>query len=133
MTSSTRVHLWVLSLAMLTQAVGCTAMRSFALPETLQSRLQSPHSTADDHRAAAELYRQRADELREEAARYAREAESISQLEDTKGYRGAALKATAREREQEAEKMSLVSAEHLRQAETRTTKSSTSDIPQSNR
>lgn len=103
---------------MLTGLVGCALAGGYTLPESLQSRLQSPQSTADDHKAAAQLYQQQAQQLKEEAARYAREADRISQLEDTKGFRRNALKTAAREREKEAKDMSMASAEHLRQAET---------------
>jgi hypothetical protein len=98
--------------------VGCAYAGGFQLPDSLQSRLQSPQSTADDHKAAAQLYQQQAQQLKEQAARYAREADSISQLEDTKGFRRTALKTAAREREKEATELSMASAEHLRQAET---------------
>src|SRR4051812_48565794 len=98
--------------------VGCAYAGGFQLPDSLQSRLQSPHSTADDHKAAAQLYQQQAQQLKEQAARYAQEADSISQLEDTKGFRRTALKTAAREREKEAKDLSMASAEHLRQAET---------------
>lgn len=105
---------------MLTGLMGCAFAGDHTLPTDLQNRLQSSDSTADDHLAAARLYHQYAQQLEAEAARYAREAASITPLEDTKGFRRNALKTAAQEREKQAHDLLQLVTEHQRKAETMT-------------
>jgi len=104
---------------MLSGMAGC-AFAGDPLPADLKSRLESSTGTAEDHLAAARLYQQRAQQLEADAARYAREADSITPLEDTKGFRRNALKTAAREHQKEAKEMLHLFAEHERKAVTMT-------------
>ncbi len=105
---------------MLTGVAGCAFAGDPILPPQLQSRLESSDSTADDHLAAARLYRQHAQQLEADATRYTREAENITPLEDTKGFRRSALKTAAQELERQAQQMAQLSTEYQRKAETMT-------------
>lgn len=102
---------------MLTGITGCALAGDQTLPTDLQSRLQSSEGTADDHLTAALLYQQHAKQLEADAARYAREADRISPLEDTKGFRRAGLKAAAQSREKQAHDMLQLVAEHQQKAD----------------
>jgi len=100
--------------AMLTGLAGCASAE--VLPTALQQRLASAQTTADDHRAAARIYQQQAQQLQEESERYLREANSISQLEDTKGFRRYSLKTAARERLKRANELLQAAAQQEQQA-----------------
>ena len=75
--------------------------------------------TADEHRGAAIIYRERARELEAEAAQYAREAADTS-LQDSKGFRRGALKMAAGSLQRQADEMQQLSANHLKQADSMT-------------
>ena len=76
--------------------------------------------TADEHRGAALVYRERARQLEAEAAQYAREAAIVKSLEDTKGFRRGALKMAAGSLQKQADEMQQLSANHLKQADSMT-------------
>ena len=73
--------------------------------------------TVDDHRAAAREYRERARQLEVEAAQFAREAQGIRPIEDTKGFRRGALRMAAGSLQRQASEMQQLSANHQRQAD----------------
>lgn len=100
--------------------VGCSLAGDQILPAHLESRISSSNGTADDHLAAARLYQQHAQQLQADAASYARQAETITPLEDPKGFRRNALKTAAQERQKEANEILRLVTEHQRKAETMT-------------
>jgi hypothetical protein len=123
----TRKPIWMLSalfsLVMMGN-VGCSLAGDQILPASLESRLSSSQGTADDHLAAARLYQQQAQQLNADAAKYARQAEQITPIEDPKGFRRSALKTAAQERQKQAHEMFQVVSEHQRYAETLSAKHS---------
>src|SRR6185503_10048655 len=88
------------------------------LSRDLVSRVSS-QGTADEHRGAAIIYRERARQLEAEAAQYAREAADTS-LQDSKGFRRGALKMAAGSLQRQADEMKQLSAHHQKQADSMT-------------
>jgi hypothetical protein len=99
---------------------GCSLAKDQILPANLEGRISSSNGTADDHLAAARIYQQEVQQLETEAAAYARQGESITPLEDPKGFRRSALKMAAQERQRQANDMFQLVTEHRRKAETMT-------------
>lgn len=96
---------------------GCSLAGDQILPANLQHRISSSSSTADDHVTAARFYQVEAQRLAAEAETYARNADKISPLEDTKGFRRNALKVAAQERQRQAQDMLQLVSQHQRNAE----------------
>jgi hypothetical protein len=92
---------------------GCSTV----LPEDLKSKLASEGS-ADDHMAAAMLYKNKAQQLEAQAKQYETEAANISVLEDTKGFRRRALEVAAEENRNKAKQMNELYAAQLEKAQT---------------
>jgi hypothetical protein len=112
--------MWMISAVFLLIAmgnVGCSFAGGQILPAGLDERISSSNGTADDHRTAAHLYQQEAQRLADEAAVYARKADSISQLEDTKGFRRSALKTAAQERQKQSAEILQLVTKHQQNAE----------------
>lgn len=115
--------MWMISAVFLLLAlgnVGCSLAGSQILPAGLEERVSSSNGTADDHRTAANLYQQEAQRLADEAAVYARKAESISHHEDTKGFRRSALKTAAQERQRQSDEILQLVTKHQQNAESAT-------------
>lgn len=96
---------------------------TFAGDQMLSRDLASPvasQGTADEHRGAALVYRERARQLAAEAAQYAREAADIKSLQDSKGFRRGALKMAAASLQRQADEMQQLSADHQKQADSMT-------------
>jgi len=89
------------------------------LSRDLVNRIAS-QGTADEHRGAALVYRERARQLEAEAAQYAKEAAGIRSLQDTKGFRRGALKMAAGSLQRQADEMQQLSADHQKQADSMT-------------
>ena len=98
---------------------GYTSAGDQILSSDLVSRVSS-QGTADEHRGAALVYRERARQLEAEAAQYAREAAGIKSLEDTKGFRRGALKMAAGSLQSQADEMKQLSINHQKQADSMT-------------
>jgi hypothetical protein len=112
--------IWMISAVFLLIAmgnVGCSLAGDQILPAGLEERISSSNGTADDHRTAAQLYQQEAQRLAAEAAIYARKADSISQLEDTKGFRQNALKTAAQVRQKQSAEILQIVTKHQQNAE----------------
>ncbi len=103
---------------MLVGLAGCSFAGDHALPIDLRSRLESSHTTADDHLAAALLYQQQAQLARTKADKYEQAAASIKPLEDPKGFRRSALMTSAQEHRKMADEMEQLYATHEAKAQT---------------
>lgn len=97
--------------------IGCSLAGDQILPASLEDRLSSSNGTASDHRTAVHLYQLEAQRLTDEAATYVRKADSISPLEDTKGFRRDALKTAGQQRRKQAEELRQLIAEYEHKAE----------------
>lgn len=97
--------------------IGCSLAGEQILPASLEDRISSSNGTASDHLTAAHLYQVEAQRLTDEAATYARKADSISPLEDTKGFRRDALKTAGQQRRKQAEALRQLVAEYEQKAE----------------
>lgn len=112
--------MWILSTIVLLTAignVGCSLAGDQILPAHLESRLASPHATAEDYLTAAHLYQVEAQRLAAEAATYTRKAASISPLEDSKGFRRDALKTTGQQRQKQAHELLQLIDDYERKAQ----------------
>ena len=103
-------------LAMLTllsslSLTGCTTV----LPATLEARLAS-NATAEDHLAAAMLYKNKAQELEAEAIQFETAVSRVGSYADTKGFHRAALRGAAQEKRYGATQMQQLYVLHLGQA-----------------
>ena len=96
---------------------GYTSAGDQILSSDLVSRVSS-QGTADEHRGAALVYRERARQLEAEAAQYAREAAGIKQ--DAKGFRRGALKMAAGSLQSQADEMKQLFINHQKQADSMT-------------
>lgn len=112
------VCLAIMSLSLIGMT-GYTFAGDQILSRDLVSRVAS-QGTADEHRGAALVYRERARQLEAEAAQYAKEATGIKSLQDTKGFRRGALKMAAGSLQRQADEMQQLSADHLKQADSMT-------------
>jgi hypothetical protein len=110
------VCLAIMSLSLIGMT-GYTSAGDQILSSDLVSRVSS-QGTADEHRGAALVYRERARQLEAEAAQYAREAAGIKQ--DTKGFRRGALKMAAGSLQSQADEMKQLSINHQKQADSMT-------------
>ena len=116
-----RTPVWMLSAALMLVPLGlasCSTAGDRVLPRTLEHRVSSATSTPDDHIAAAHMYALEAQRLEAQAAKYAKEAETITPLEDPKGFRRAALRTAAQERHSESSEMQQLYAVHESKAQT---------------
>jgi len=111
------VCLAIMSLSLIGMT-GYTSAGDQILSSDLVSRVSS-QGTADEHRGAALVYRERARQLEAEAAQYAREAADTS-LQDSKGFRRGALKMAAGSLQRQADEMKQLSAHHQKQADSMT-------------
>ena len=87
------------------------------LPGQLESRITS-NGTADDHHAAALLYRKEAQRAQTEVNKYTQAAASIKPIEDPKGFRRSALMMAAQTQQRYAGEMQQLYAAHQTKAET---------------
>ena len=88
---------------------------SRVLPAALEERLASA-GNADDHRAAALLYQEKARELEAEAVEFDTAVLKIGPYEDSKGFRNGALKTAAQQKRYRAKQMQELHAAHLKKA-----------------
>jgi hypothetical protein len=86
------------------------------LPATLEEKLAST-GNADDHFAAAMLYRNKAQELEAEAVEFETAASKINPYEDPKGFRRGALMTAVQEKRHRAKEMQELYAAHLGKAQ----------------
>ena len=86
------------------------------LPATLEERLVST-GNADDHFAAAMVYRNKAQELEAEAVEFETAVSKINPYEDPKGFRHGALMTAVQEKRHRAKQMQELYAAHLGKAQ----------------
>jgi len=104
--------------------VGCSAQGQYVLPASLESRLASQGS-ADDHFAAAALYKDAAEQQAAEAERYEKQAAAVGEYMDPKGFRKSGLITAAQTHRREAAEMQQLYVHHYQQALTMTGKRDT--------
>ena len=92
--------------------IGCSGVSA----TQLDSRLAS-NASADDHMAAAMLYKSKAQQLAAEAARYEEVAAKIGPHEDPKGFRRGGLTIAGQEKRNAAGEMQKLYASHLEKAQ----------------
>lgn len=111
---------WMLSAIFLLMPmgnIGCSLAENQVLPAQIESHISS-NATAEDHLAAALLYRQQANLAKAETRKYEETAASIKPIEDPKGFRRNALLTAAQEHRRTATEMQQLYASHEAKAQT---------------
>lgn len=98
---------------------GCAGETAFG-QSTHLAPSSDPQLTAEDHRAAALLYRREAARLEADVQRYQEEAVGLGPEVDTKGYRRAGLRTASSETRKHARDLEIIAGRHEDQAQTRT-------------
>ena len=92
---------------------GCSTV----LPANLEAKLAS-NASAEDHLAAAMIYKNKARELEADASQFETAALKVGAYADTKGFHRAALRGAAQEKRYDATQMQQLYVQHLGQART---------------
>lgn len=106
-------------LGMAVVMAGCTGQTALRQHASL-NHLSTPQFSAEDHLAAALLYRNEAARLDADAQRYEDEAAGLRPEEDPKGNRRAGLQTALSETRRRASDLEALAAGHQDQAQTTT-------------
>lgn len=98
---------------------GCAGETAFG-QSTHLAPSSDPQLTAEDHRAAALLYRREAARLEADVQRYQKQVVGLRPEEDPKGYRRAGLWTASSETRTRARDLETLAARHQGQAQTMT-------------